>query len=180
MRWLLSTYQDLTFYKEYDLIRRFPYNVRTEFTDFEFSTENNVIKLSSERVEMQLPTPFYPPSLVQRNTAYAVQRVVLRGLPPSLDILRIPDALACSPVDLRDRYVNSSFSYKGYKLSSNLELWKGHSRRMNHWRSETSSLDRKAPIQRRIQVLRSRLYHPQQPLRPEPWGRSHRRPEESQ
>ena len=46
MRRLLSTYQDLTFCKEYDLIRRFPYGVRTEFTDFEFSTENNVITWS--------------------------------------------------------------------------------------------------------------------------------------
>ena len=44
MRRLLSTYQDLTFCKEYDLIRRFPCGVRTEFTDFEFSTENNVIE----------------------------------------------------------------------------------------------------------------------------------------
>ena len=44
LRRLLSTYQDLTFCKEYDLIRRFPYGVRTKFTDFEFSTENNVIK----------------------------------------------------------------------------------------------------------------------------------------
>ena len=46
MRRLLSTYQDLTFCKEYDLIRQFPYGVRTEFTDFEFSMENNVIKSS--------------------------------------------------------------------------------------------------------------------------------------
>ena len=43
VRRLLSTYQDLAFCKEYDLIQRFPYSVRTEFTDFKFSTENNVV-----------------------------------------------------------------------------------------------------------------------------------------
>ena len=42
---------DLTFCKEYDLIRRFPYGVRTKFTDFEFSTENNVIGLFLATVE---------------------------------------------------------------------------------------------------------------------------------
>ena len=57
MRRLLSTYQDLSFCKEYYPIRRFPYGVRTQFTDFEFSTENNVIGFTSPVIS---PVPAWP------------------------------------------------------------------------------------------------------------------------
>ncbi|KIM37539.1 hypothetical protein M413DRAFT_13248 [Hebeloma cylindrosporum] len=59
--------------------------------------------LSSDRMDVvQLPTPFYPPSLVQQNPVYGVRRVAPRGLPSSLGLPPIPDKEANSEIDPRD------------------------------------------------------------------------------
>lgn len=53
--------------------------------------------LSTENV-VQLPSPFYPPSLVRRESKYREARLEARQLPSSLGFPGIPHEIGCENV----------------------------------------------------------------------------------
>ena len=67
---------------------------------------DNKIDAKTEGDVVQLPVPFYPPSLVQADSNYGVDCLIPRRLPSTLNLPPVPNVKANVGIDKLDMYVS--------------------------------------------------------------------------